>query len=268
MFSFSDDRPVTQRRSILLPLIALLIAAIAVPAPVFAQGEPTQIVVRAVSHDAKLLQDPVGGAEIRITDAETGAVLAEGIQKGDSGSTAKIMREPRTRGVSIYDTEGAAQFDTTLTLDRPRRVQITARGPLDYPHAMQSASVTTTLMPGRDVTGDGIVLPIHGYIVETLRPATAPAAGETAEIRARVRMMCGCPTEPGGLWDSDEITIQAEALGRDGTVIAEQALTFTGTTSEFAGELSIPADAATLRVTAVDKSGTNAGLQTMDLAAE
>jgi hypothetical protein len=51
-------------------------------------------------------------------------------------------------------------------------------------------------------------------------------------------------------------------------VIAEQALTFTGTTSEFAGELSIPADAATLRVTAVDESGTNAGLQTMDLAAE
>jgi hypothetical protein len=81
-------------------------------------------------------------------------------------------------------------------------------------------------------------------------------------------MMCGCPTEPGGLWDSDEITIQAEALGRDGTVIAEQALTFTGTTSEFSGELSIPADAKILRVTAVDESGTNAGLQTTDLAAE
>lgn len=250
----------------LLVFAAALLVSSAAPTPVLGQGEPTRVVVRAVAHDAKLLQDPVGGAEIRIIDAETGAVLAEGLQRGDSGSTDKIMREPRERNASIYDTDGAAHFDTTLTLDRPRRVKITARGPLDYPDAMQSASVTTTLMPGRDVAGNGIVLPIHGFIVEALEPAESPAAGETVEIRARIRMMCGCPTEPGGLWDSNEYTIRADAVGPDGDVVAASPLTFTGTTSEFAGSLSIPSDASHLRITAVDETGTNAGVRTIDLA--
>jgi len=266
MFSFFDARRVPQRRPLLLPLIAVLIAATVAPETVFGQGEPTRVVVRAVAHDAKLLQDPVGGAEIRITDAETGAVLAEGLQRGDSGSTDKIMREPRERTASIYDTEGAAHFDTTLTLDRPRRVKITARGPLDYPDAMQSASVTTTLMPGRDVAGNGIVLPIHGFIVEALEPTESSAAGETVEVRARIRMMCGCPTKPGGLWDSDEYTIRADAVGADGDVLASSPLTFTGTTSEFAGSLSVPSDAAHLQITAVDETGTNSGVRTIDLA--
>jgi hypothetical protein len=62
------------------------------------QPESTRAVVRAVSNDAKLLPDPVGGAFIRIVNAETGAMLAEGGQRGASGSTATIMRRPHERG--------------------------------------------------------------------------------------------------------------------------------------------------------------------------
>ena len=33
--------------------------------------------------------------------------------------------------------------------------------------------------------------------------------GEEFEIRANVTMLCGCPTQPGGTWDADEMTVVA-----------------------------------------------------------
>jgi len=229
--------------------------------------EPTRIVVRAVSNDAKLLQDPVGGARIRIENAETGEVLAEGLQRGDSGSTQKIMRTPYERGMTRYDTEGAAQFDTTLALAHPTRVRISATGPLDYPESMQTASITTMLVPGEDITGDGVTLTLHGFIVEVLRPTTVPAAGETVPVRARVRMMCGCPTEPGGLWDARRYTIRAELLDANNEVLAKTPLEFAGTTSEYGAQVQIPEEAETLRVVATDADRVNFGVREVPLEA-
>jgi hypothetical protein len=212
----------------------------------------------------------VGGAHIRIVNTETGEVLAEGTQRGSSGNTDKIMRRPQTRGTSIYDTPGAAHFETTLMLERPTRVRVTARGPLDYPHAQQRTSKTLLLMPGEHVTGDGIVLTLHGFIVEALRPTErSVAAGETLAVRARVRMMCGCPTKPGGLWDSSRYTIRAELVGRDGGVVAASPLSYAGTTSEYEGTVTVPEGGATqLRVTAVDAERVNAGAATVGLTME
>lgn len=91
-----------------LPVSLLLVGLFV--APVSAQeAVPTRVVVRALSNDAKIIQDPVGGARITIRDAETGEVLAQGLQTGDSGSTDKIMRQPRERGATIYDVPGAAR---------------------------------------------------------------------------------------------------------------------------------------------------------------
>ena len=249
-----------------LPLF-LLIGLLAGPLHAQPQPESTRVVVRAASNDAKLIQDPVGGAHIRIVNTETGEVLAEGTQRGDSGSTDTIMRQPRERGSSIYDTPGAARFETTLMLERPTRVRVTARGPLDYPHAQQRTSKTLLLMPGEHLTGDGIVLPLHGFIVEALRPTDrSVAAGETLDVRARVRMMCGCPTEPGGLWDSNRYTIRAELVGPSGGVVAATPLSYAGTTSEYEGSVTVPEGGATqLRVTAVDAERVNAGSVTVDL---
>src|SRR6056297_1775573 len=114
--------PRLYRHRFALVLLGVLLLGTTAPSAVVAQTadasaqteEPTRVVVRAVSNDAKLLQDPVGGARIRIENAETGEVLAEGLQRGDSGSTQKIMRTPHERGMTRYDTEGAAKFDTTL----------------------------------------------------------------------------------------------------------------------------------------------------------
>jgi hypothetical protein len=253
----------------LFSLSALLGALLLVPVgPSVAQETvPTQITVRAVSNDAKLLQDPVGGARITIEDAETGEVLAEGRQTGDSGSTDKMMRQPHERGATIYDVPGAARYETTLALTEPTRVRVTAEGPLDYPQAMQTASKTLTLVPGEDVTGDGLTLTLHGFIVEVLSPAEGDVRpGDDVAVRARVRMMCGCPTEPGGFWDATRYTIAAQLL-RDGRVVAETPLSFAGTTSEYEGTLSVPdAGATRLRVTARDDERVNVGTTTVSVA--
>lgn len=252
-------------------LLALLLIGL-LTSPLHAQPQPesTRVVVHAAANDAKLMHDPVGGAFIRIVNTETGEVLAEGVQRGSSGSTDKIVRQPRERGTSIYDTPGAAVFETTLMLVRPTTVRVTAIGPRDYPQARQQASKTLTLVPGRDVTGDGIVLTLHGFIVEVLEPKISSVApGETLDVRARVRMMCGCPTEPGGLWDANRYTIRAELIGPDGGVVAETPLSFTGTTSEYEGPITVPSGGATqLRVVAADAERANAGTATVGVTTD
>lgn len=247
----------------LFPLLAalLLVGSASAQDPV-----PTRVVVRAVAHDAKIVQDPVGGALITIRNAETGEVLAEGLQTGDSGSTDKIMRQPHERGATIYEAPGAAKFETTLSLTKPTPVRVIARGPLDYPQAQQTTSKTMLLVPGQDVTGDGIILPLHGFIVEVLEPSMdAVTPGSETTVRARIRMMCGCPTEPGGMWDSNRYTLRAQLL-RDGSVVAETPLSFTGTINEYEGTLQVPdAGATTVRVTASDADRVNFGAATKSL---
>ncbi|MEF8817870.1 MAG: hypothetical protein V5A58_13855 [Salinibacter sp.] len=257
---FSTDR--------LLPLFVAGLALLVGPVLAQPQPESTRVVVRAASNDAKLLHDGVGGALIRIVNTETGEVLAEGVQRGTSGNTEQIMRQPRERGAAVYDTPDAAKFETTLMLARPTTVTVTALGPRDYPQAQKRTSTTMTLMPGEHMTGNGIVLPLHGFIVEVLRPTTSSAApGETIDVRARVRMMCGCPTEPGGLWDASRYTIQAKLVGPDGGVVATAPLSYTGTTSEYEGTITVPSEGATqLRVTSVDAERANAGAATMPLS--
>lgn len=151
---------------------------------------PTRLIVRAVASDAKLIGDGVGGARITLRDAETGEVLARGVQKGSTGDADLQVKQPHERGATIYNTEGAAKFEATLELERPTQVEVTAEGPLGYPQALQKASKTVLLIPGRDVLGDGVVLTIHGFIVELLAPSEQAEVppGEALLVQARVRM--------------------------------------------------------------------------------
>lgn len=223
-----------------LTLLAGLTALLGLPAAA-AAGTPTTVVVRAVSHDAKILGDNVGGARITIRDVATGALLAEGIQQGNTGDTDRIMRQPHERAEPIYDTEGAAAFEATLDLERPTVVEITAEGPLDTPGSARRASKTLLVLPGEDVTGDGVILEIHGFRVRLEAPGASSAwpAGDEVEVHAEVRMTCGCPIEPGGLWDSRRLDLEAR-LVRDGRVISRGPLRFTGETSHFRGVLGLP----------------------------
>lgn len=177
-------------RKLYLLLAVSVLAAGLLALPAQAEGVPTKVLVRAISRDAKIIGDGVGGARITIRDPASGEVLAQGIQRGGSGDTKSIMREPHERHAPVYETEGAAHFLATLSLERPMVVEITAEGPLDPPHATQRASKRVLLVPGIDVVGEGVLLEIHGFIAELLAPSEGASlsAGQPVEVRAKVRM--------------------------------------------------------------------------------
>jgi hypothetical protein len=175
-------------RFVLATALAIGVAAGGLPAA--AQAILTKVMVRAVSRDAKVIQDPVGGARITIRDVATGNVLAQGVQQGRSGNTELIMVKPRARGATVFDTPGTAGFLATLMLERPTVVEITAEGPLGNPQATQRASKTLLLVPGQHVLGEGVLLEIHGFIVDLLAPVAGAEvrAGQPLPVRVKVTM--------------------------------------------------------------------------------
>lgn len=235
-----------------------------VETPVTAPAEPvpTRVMVRVVAHDAKIIGSGVGGARVTIRHRETGEVLAQGVQEGSTGSTDLIMRKPHERGETVFGTEGAAGFQATLELAEPTPVVISARGPLGTSHAEQTASASMVLLPGHHVVGEGVVLTLHGFTVEILDPGTASAipAGGELDLSVRITMLCGCPTEPGGMWDADRIERRVRLLDSEGRAVAESGLEFTGETSTYAAAIGAPDPGTyTLLVTAADADRANFG---------
>jgi hypothetical protein len=244
-----------------IPALALLLLVLfGADAPLSAQTA-TRVMVRVTSHDAKIIGSGVGGARVTIRDSGTGAVLAEGTQEGGTGDTGLIMGT-RERGASVYDTDGAAGFLAELELDRPTWVEITGEGPLGTPEAMRRTTKTMLLVPGRDVLGDGIVLELLGFTVELREPAEGMAlpAGRPVDVLARVTMLCGCPTSPDGLWDSNGYEIVARVM-RDGRLVSETPLAYAGETSMHAATIPAldPGD-VTIEVLALDEARGNFGL--------
>ncbi len=152
---------------------------------------PTKVIVRVVARDAQVIGSGVGGALVRIKNLETGQILAEGKQAGGTGSTERIMIQPRRRGETIYGTIGSAHFEAKIPLDRPTQVEIDVEAPLGYPQAIQRGSKTLTLIPGRDVLGEGIIIELNGLIVNILSPSPKEGleGGEGILVRAEVRML-------------------------------------------------------------------------------
>lgn len=246
-----------------LALMGVLGASLLHGGPTAAQGTETRVMIRAVAHDAKLIGSGVGGARITVVDALTGEVLARGLQEGGTGDTRAIMMRPRERGGSVYDTDGAAGFLAELELEEPTRVRIEAEGPLGMPHATQRASRTMDLVPGVHVLGDGVILELYGFTVELLEPTSSPGdrEGETLHVRARITLLCGCPTEPGGLWDSDRYTIEARIVDQDGRVLESTPLGFAGETSVYEGGIPVPeGEDLALQVVAMDADRANFGM--------
>lgn len=237
-------------------------AVVVLSGSVLAQNTTTRVMIRVVSHDAKIIGSAVGGARITVRDARTGSLLARGVQEGGTGDTQRLVVEPRARGQRVFDTEGAAGFLAELALTGPTQVRIEAEGPLDTPQASQRVSRTMLLVPGHDVLGDGVVLELYGFAVELLEPSgdLHDAPGSEIAVRARVTMLCGCPTEPGGLWDSAGYAIEARIV-RDDTVLQTAILTYAGETSVYAGRVSVPAeDGLSLQILAMDPSTANFGM--------
>jgi len=172
-------------------LAAICLVISFVSAAFSAEKIPTKVIVRVVARDAQVIGSGVGGALVRIKNLETGEILAEGKQEGGTGSTERIMVQPRRRGETVYATFNSAHFVAEIPLDRPTRVEIDTEAPLGYPQAIQKGSKTLTLIPGKDVLGEGIVIELNGLIVNVLNPSSKESlkGGETVSVRAEVRML-------------------------------------------------------------------------------
>ncbi|MDH3734263.1 MAG: hypothetical protein OEU54_12055 [Gemmatimonadota bacterium] len=225
------------------------------------EAQATKVLVRVTAKDAKIIGSGVGGAHITIRDADTGAVLAEGTQEGSTGSSSNIM-VPIERGATVFDTEGAGGFMAELEVREPTRVLIEAMGPLGTEQATQFGAKTILVVPGRDVTGEGVIIELNGFTVEVQAPEVDAelSAGAAFEIRSRITMLCGCPTEPGGTWDSDDYEIFARAV-RDGETVGEWPMEFAGETSHYAATATLDAPGEfELQIFAIDTAKGNSGM--------
>ena len=229
---------------------------------------PTTVLVRVVAHRSLVLGHDVGGARVTITDVASGQLLASGLQQGEPGDQTQIMRTPHLMDEPVYSSRPAAAFSTTLELTRPMLVEITAEGPLAYPTALQRASTTVLLIPGHDLTNDGIVLHLYGYLVqvEHPKPGEPLIAKEDVMLRASVRTLSGALVRPHSDWDSRKIHIYAELL-IGGRVVERLQMFFAGEKSRFEAPFFVPMskdapDGITLRVIAADSATGNFGMGT------
>lgn len=220
----------------MIPHYRTLTTALALTLALPAFAEPTQITVRVMSRDAKFIGTSMGGVEVTLSDADSGTELAKGIIEGGTGSTPKLVVEPRVRGQAV-STDDAAKFETTLDLDQPRRIQVTARGPLNFPDAANTVSATQWVVPGKHLTGgDGWVLEMPGFVV-SFNEAPSVSDGRVT-LNVHMSPMCGCPVEPDGLWNANGYEVQA-VLSHDGTTVTTLPLTYAGKTGDFTGSAAL-----------------------------
>ncbi len=162
-----------------------------VPSSLHAEKIPTQVVVRVISKDAKVIGSGVGGAFVRIKNIETGKILAEGKHLGGTGDTDRLMVEPHRRGEILFGAAGTASFKAAIPLAKPTQVEIYAEAPLGYPQAIQKGSKTLLLIPGKHILGDGVIIELNGLIVNAITPSSEKCVrrGEEIEIRVEVKML-------------------------------------------------------------------------------
>ncbi|MDT0676610.1 hypothetical protein [Autumnicola musiva] len=224
-------------------------------------AQETSITVRAKAKDAKFIGTSMGGARIIIKDAATGEILAKGITSGSTGNTEKIMKQPRERRQSITDT-GTAGFTAQLSIKKPVFVTVEAYGPLNSAGAGVMSSTQLWLLPGKDITGDGLVLEIPGFAVDILSPQThETVAGEgIIEIKANIVLMCGCPVTDNGLWDANQYELKAVISNDEDKIVKEIPLKTGAKSSTFLAEIELEKGVYEIMVYAFDPATGNTGL--------
>jgi hypothetical protein len=198
-----------------------------------AQAELTQVMIRAKAVDAKFIGTSVGGLRAVVEDAETGEVLAEGWIRGDTGDTNTLINNPIKRG-SATTTATTAGYLAKLELNSPKLLRFKVIGPYGYRQALQEASVTSWVIPGKDILGDGIVLNMPGFIVDAW---TRVLKGGKVDFYTKASLLCGCPIKKDGLWDPVNYKAKAVIM-QDDTKVKEVALKFTGPVGLFSGNTS------------------------------
>ncbi|MFM9937534.1 MAG: hypothetical protein ACKVOL_15215 [Novosphingobium sp.] len=239
-------------------LAAVLLAS--APLPLLA--EPTPVTIRVLSLGGKFIGTGMGGARIVVRDARTQQILAQGITTGGTGDTKRIMAGG-PRNAQIADASAAA-FNVMLDLAEPTLVEVEAYGPQAQLQSAVAVRSQRWVLPGHGVAaGDGWVLELAGLVVDVIDPPAhlrTSAGNHQITVRANVALLCGCPIEPGGLWDAARFDVTAH-IKREGDEEKTQPLAYGGKTGVFAAsvEAAEPGTYA-VTVTAVDRATDAVGI--------
>lgn len=223
----------------------------------------TPVTVRVIAHDAKLIGTSMGGVDITISDKTTGKILASGQTKGGTGDTDKLVLKDKTR-YGMISTTGSAAYNVTLDLVKPVFAEITATFHTAYTGHPITMNQTQWLIPGKAMTGDGIILDMPGFAMRVEHPLPHQPVSISEEKDARIDlfmiMLCGCPISPGGTWDSDPMEI--EALIYEGDVF-RQSIPFKNIeTNHFQADLSdLKPGNYRIFVSAYDRRSKNTGVE-------
>lgn len=223
-------------------------------------SQETKIMVRALAADAKFIGTSMGGAKIIIRDVESGKILEEGLTKGITGDTEVILLSASERFKEII-TEKTAGYEAILDIDKPTFVSIEAHGPMGKRQAKAISSKELWVIPGRDITGNGIILEIPGFVIDILSPQTHETISMDTEIeiKANIVMMCGCPVTEGGTWDAAGYEIKA-LISSEGEVVKEIALQANQKASTFSEGIQLDKGEYEIVVFAFDPKTGNTGL--------
>ncbi|MEX0951013.1 MAG: hypothetical protein WDZ86_01900 [Gammaproteobacteria bacterium] len=209
--------------------------------PALVSAIETRIDVRVLSRGAKFIGTSMGGAEIVLRDADTGEIYARGVTAGTTGSTEIIMEQTHKRGDVVAD-DNAAVYSARIDLAEPRRIEVSALGPLAQRQAANKVTATQWVVPGKHlIGGNGWLLEIPGFAVDILDPPAHQfntGLPYSLDVRANVVKMCGCPITDGGLWDANDYEVKG-MVKYNGKMITEFDLNYTGEISQFAGSLQL-----------------------------
>jgi hypothetical protein len=219
---------------VMKPILARLAALAAFVFALPAAAEPTQVLVRVISQDAKFIGESMGSVRVTLREAVSGRVMAEGLTMGTTGDTPLIMQA--TGRSSVRSTPATAAFRATVDIAAPTLVNLEAEGPLGRPFSALKVISQRWLMPGADVTaGDGWVIEMPGLAITP----QITRNGGAIRIDAKVELMCGCPITPGGLWAAEDYQVEA-SLWRGEQRLSQTALVFSAAPGGYAGALSAP----------------------------
>lgn len=173
----------------------------------------TKLMVRAKAKDAKFVGSSIGGAHIIVRNTLNGEILAEGNTVGSTGNTDRIMKSAHERYTQLSDDKTAG-FLAVVDIDVPTFVRVEVISPINKRNAQVHASTELWLIPGKDILGDGIVVEIPGFVIDILKPNThqyipLESVAKGLPIEANIVMMCGCPIQKDGIWDSSLIEVKA-----------------------------------------------------------
>ena len=224
------------------------------------QAQETEVMVRVRSKDAKFIGSSIGGAKIFIKDAETGELLASGMTEGSTGDTDLIMQQSHSRNQQL-STEETAGFLARLDLEEPVFVTVEAHAPYTKKQARVVSSTQLWLLPGKNITDDGLVLEVPGFVIDILSPQTHERISNenSISIEANVVMMCGCPITPGGIWDANQYEVSA-ILSRDGKKISEFSMEAAEKPSTFSAETNLEPGNYEVLIYAYDPVSGNTGV--------